>query len=853
MLVSIHGIADGLEYCWSFLASTGRWSGNDFVITTVLEDGDPPGMGGESQPDQSVGQLENTTPNPRAQNVEMILQQLRALPTLSPIATRLLDLTSDDQADVRDIIRLIESDPALTAKVLGLCRGADKGLGDSITTVDRAVILLGFDAIRNAVLSVEIYDLFSPEDQLTAGDDGPEFPTPTSLAGGNADGEDLHEGQAFDRAGFWLHSLGVAVSSEVLAGLAGKKVACSGSEAFVAGLLHGLGQLALDRLLPRCYARVAEIASRERGNIAEVERSVIGVDHHTVGKRLGEMWGLPFVLQDVMWLYGQPEENLPDLPHRSVIALVSLADAVTRRQHIGASGNHLPATAICEMAAALGISEPALENAIPKINDLVSARADTLGLGKLPVEQMLVHSIARANHALGRINESLAARSRQMARYDQMLRGISDFHQRATPGQSLLAVCGHVVASAARELGQGFYAMLVPAQDGGPWRICQFNNDGHLLRSEPVESVGGDRALKSLADDYQVSVEMMGLLPELSDCLGDAGDIRDIKLLPLRNGWGLSAVLIHDRRLAGGELTQIGLNALSETYASAIASARQHDGARRLGEQLADANRTITETQARLARSQVMASLGEIAAGAAHEMNNPLTVISGRSQVLASQLTNPRDKTMAGQIVEQSHRLSDLITSLHLFAAPPTPRPRKTLVADMIGRVIKEARIRCDSRIPINIHIPQSLPALVMDAKQVGLALMELVVNAMEANPQGFVDVVVQITAAHDGLMILVKDDGDGMDQHALEHAFDPFFSKKPAGRQPGLGLARAQRLMMSQQGDIELTSQANMGTTVTITMPLDAEGAVEETRSQDDHGLNDDDTDEQDTSERAA
>ncbi|HVZ94281.1 MAG TPA: HDOD domain-containing protein, partial [Phycisphaerales bacterium] len=85
--------------------------------------------------------------------LELILQQIDSLPTLSSVATRVLALSGSSESDVREIVRLIESDPALTVKLLSLCRRAERGLGGSITTVERAVVMRGMDAVRAAMLS----------------------------------------------------------------------------------------------------------------------------------------------------------------------------------------------------------------------------------------------------------------------------------------------------------------------------------------------------------------------------------------------------------------------------------------------------------------------------------------------------------------------------------------------------------------------------------------------------------------------------------------------------------------------------------------------------------------------------
>jgi len=278
--------------------------------------------------------------------------------------------------------------------------------------------------------------------------------------------------------------------------------------------------------------------------------------------------------------------------------------------------------------------------------------------------------------------------------------------------------------------------------------------------------------------------------------------------------------MLHDRDLDTNGTQRTLIHALLETWASAIAAASQHEGERRLSEQLAASNRTLAETQEQLAKAEALASLGELAAGAAHEMNNPLTVISGRSQVLAMQLDDERHKQMANQIVTQSHRLSDLITGLHFFANPPSPNRSEVEIEILVGRLIKSTKERCPSSIPVSITIADSVPTIWIDPEQIGSALIELIVNALEAGPRNFVDIQVQIDPQLDRMVITVKDDGPGMDHNTLNHAFDPFFSQKDAGRQPGLGLARAHKLVEISGGSLNLTSVPGGGTTATITLP---------------------------------
>src|SRR5688572_1568220 len=108
-----------------------------------------------------------------AKQAELILRELDALPTLPSVAARLMAITGSDDADVHEVIRLVEADPAVTAKVLSLCSRAAVGMSRQVTTVDRAVVMLGLDAVRSAVLSVQVVD-WMREVGMGEAEDGPE-------------------------------------------------------------------------------------------------------------------------------------------------------------------------------------------------------------------------------------------------------------------------------------------------------------------------------------------------------------------------------------------------------------------------------------------------------------------------------------------------------------------------------------------------------------------------------------------------------------------------------------------------------------------------------------------------------
>ncbi|MEM7682402.1 MAG: HDOD domain-containing protein [Planctomycetota bacterium] len=763
------------------------------------------------------------TAEPR--RVEMILRQIDALPTLPAVAARLLELTSSDDSRAGEVIEMVSADPALTARVLSLCKAADRGvrlgLTEGVLTVERAVLLLGFTAVRNVVLSLSVFDLFENDDDPS--------PTGGRLAqapGAKAAGED---GPGFDRKGFWTHSLAVAVAAECIAQAHPGDPELAPDQAFVCGLLHDLGKLALDRVLPKAFGRAVDLARTHRGSLAEYERRVIGMDHHTAGKRLAEQWGLPHRIQDCLWLHGAPADTLPDLPHRRLVGLIGLADRIVRRQHLGDSGNcALPGDAE-PLCRELGL-DPALVEAVS--SDLYPAleeRSRLLGLDQPPSRELLLGAIQSANHALGKLNTQLERRSRVSAAQTRVLDAVASFHGAATPGQSVQDVLDEVARSAAPLLGEGFYALLYPSPPSSSietWTYRRYSPQGEATGTHIIEAPPGAPDLRTLEVDQPTGMNLLGLLPWIADDVVDAPDLRAIRLLPLPCAWGAAGLLLHDRTTLP---PAPALSALSHAWGSAVASAAQHDGARRMGEQLAESNRALAEAQDRLLRQESLARVGEMAAGAAHEMNNPLAVISGRSQLLAMSLpAGSKEQQSADQIVRESHRLSDLITGLHLFSDPPQPDRKPVDVAKLVHRVVvelKQARSKRRDPPEITLQVRDTPGVMLLDADQVQRALTELLLNAVQANPKTMVSVAISTkpygSRSAPAICIEVRDDGDGMDAHTLSHAADPFFSAKPAGRQVGLGLSRAQQLAEAHGGEIELRSEPGEGSTATLWLPI--------------------------------
>jgi len=175
--------------------------------------------------------------------------------------------------------------------------------------------------------------------------------------------------------------------------------------------------------------------------------------------------------------------------------------------------------------------------------------------------------------------------------------------------------------------------------------------------------------------------------------------------------------------------------------------------------------------------------------------------------------------------VDQSHRLSDLISSMRMFADPPKAKRRSTDVTSLLDSVVKNVggQLRhVGSKKPISLQFRSSLPPVNLDPDQIGQAVTDLLLNAVQSLPKTAVHATAYTDEAGKAMVIQIVDDGKGMDQHTLAHAMDPFFSSKAAGRQMGMGLTRAQIFVQAHQGTLQLKSAPNSGTVATITLPLD-------------------------------
>lgn len=198
----------------------------------------------------------------RSSLIRRITLRIHSFPTLPEVMTHIIRMVDNPNTTALELAEVIGKDQALTAKILKLANSAFYGFPQKIGTIHLAIVVLGFQSVKDLGLSAAVMEVFNDED----------FQGPL----------DLHQ--------FWLHTVAVAAGCKIVG--TATKITVSG-EIFVAGLLHDIGKLMLCRHLKPEYQEVIATAQKTHRNLTQVENQLLGFSHADVGGWLAEQWNLP--------------------------------------------------------------------------------------------------------------------------------------------------------------------------------------------------------------------------------------------------------------------------------------------------------------------------------------------------------------------------------------------------------------------------------------------------------------------------------------------------------------------------------------------------------------------------------
>lgn len=237
-----------------------------------------------------------------------IIDRIDDLPTLPRTVLKITELVNDPKSSAKDLARVITDDQILTARLLKLVNSSFYGIPQRISTVTGAIVLIGFDAIRNLLLTTSVFDLFASRNR--------------------------NRKKQQEQEKFWDHSLGCAVGAKVIGNyLRHDNI----EELFVAGLLHDIGKIVEMMFQPDEFSKVVAAIRRENILMITAENKILGYSHTEIGKLLAEKWNLPAKLVQIIAHHHQPNDAGSFAMEASI---VHLADIFCRALNMGFGGDN---------------------------------------------------------------------------------------------------------------------------------------------------------------------------------------------------------------------------------------------------------------------------------------------------------------------------------------------------------------------------------------------------------------------------------------------------------------------------------------------------------------------------------
>jgi len=252
---------------------------------------------------------------------------------------------------------------------------------------------------------------------------------------------------------------------------------------------------------------------------------------------------------------------------------------------------------------------------------------------------------------------------------------------------------------------------------------------------------------------------------------------------------------------------------------------RQAKRYRQLAEELAETNRRLEQAQEEARRSERLAALGQLTAGLAHEIRNPLAVIRGSAETLMRRLqsADPLSTELAGYINSEVSRLNTLVTRFLNFARPLKLEKRPTQIPPLLDRALKVAMERWpEAKVEVSRQYAEDLPEMNVDPDLCEQAFVNLVLNAYEAMKETGGRLTLSVSAANSdgrrGVEAGIVDTGPGVPPELREQIFNPFFTTKKEG--VGLGLSLVSKIVDDHRGWIRVSSEPGKGACFRVFLP---------------------------------
>ncbi len=269
--------------------------------------------------------------------LSVIRSYVKKMPSLSTTVSKILEICNDPRTSPTDLNQVISLDPVLMARVMKLINSAYYSLPNRITSLVRAIIMLGINTVKNLALSTAVLSNFGKKSSF----------------------------QALDMDGFWRHSLCVGVTAKYLASTRNVEKSYL-EEYFVAGLLHDLGKIPLNNRLMEDYVEALSLSEAEQCPLYVAEERILEVNHSEVGKIIMESWSLSTDISDTAFYHHAIKEYSGE--HQDILYTVTAANFFANAHEIGFSGDRFSEPLPREVFEYLGIDEDFMTTIAGRVN-----------------------------------------------------------------------------------------------------------------------------------------------------------------------------------------------------------------------------------------------------------------------------------------------------------------------------------------------------------------------------------------------------------------------------------------------------------------------------------------------------
>lgn len=254
--------------------------------------------------------------------------------------------------------------------------------------------------------------------------------------------------------------------------------------------------------------------------------------------------------------------------------------------------------------------------------------------------------------------------------------------------------------------------------------------------------------------------------------------------------------------------------------ASADRERKQKDSLERTTAQLNVVYQELQQNFERMKRSERLYAIGQLSAGLAHEVRNPLASIAGAATILRKRAGSEERREEFLEIIEKEcHRLNGMLTGFLEFARPRPPQYRLAEIGPILESVVGLAAHSVGQRpIRLSTRAASDLPAIACDPEQIKQVLLNLTINSVQAMPDGG-EIVLSTRVDGARVVIEVRDQGPGISPEHLDRIFDPFFTTKDAGS--GLGLSVAHQIVSQHGGILSAKNNSDRGATFSLFLPI--------------------------------